>query len=235
MEKSPQITCITFFHFTGANKWWIFRQMGSYNFGPDEVSGLSFVRLMGSGSGGGFSAWPDFSTYALLSVWKSEAHAEDFFSKNLLFQDFSAHANDYSTVFMGNIKAQGLWAGGMPFDDFQEYQSGPIGVITRATIYPSKLIDFWLNVPATGKIVNQQKGLIYAKGIGEYPLFMQATISFWESKEAMMQYAYSSSAHSDVIQKTRERNWYKEELFSNFLPYRIEGTMSHPLRKWLDN
>lgn len=40
----------------------------------------------------------------------------------------------------------------------------------------------------------------------------------------MMQYAYTSQYHKEVVQKTRELGWYKEELFARFVPYKSEGS-----------
>jgi hypothetical protein len=40
----------------------------------------------------------------------------------------------------------------------------------------------------------------------------------------MKAYAYRSRYHSEVVKKTRELGWYKEELFARFLPFDSAGT-----------
>ena len=44
----------------------------------NKTPGLSFFKLLGTGSGKGFSLYPDFSTYAILCVWEKESYANAF-------------------------------------------------------------------------------------------------------------------------------------------------------------
>ena len=92
----------------------------------------------------------------------------------------------------------------------------PIGVITRATLNPSRLIDFWRHVPQASKAIKEAKGVGFFKGIGEWPFVQQATFSVWESAEAIRTFAYVSQAHASIVKKTRERKWYKEDMFNRF-------------------
>jgi heme-degrading monooxygenase HmoA len=50
-----------------------------------------------------------------------------------------------------------------------------------------------------------------------------ATFSLWENEESMRAYAYSDSRHLEAIKLTRKLNWYTEEMFARFRPYRYEG------------
>jgi heme-degrading monooxygenase HmoA len=54
---------------------------------------------------------------------------------------------------------------------------------------------------------------------------MQATFSLWDSGKAMQDFAYKSKYHKEVVQLTRDRNWYKEEMFARFqvIDERTEG------------
>ncbi|MEY3855064.1 MAG: Spheroidene monooxygenase, partial [Bacteroidota bacterium] len=53
----------------------------------------------------------------------------------------------------------------------------------------------------------------FAKGVGEFPLTEQATCSLWESAAHIDAFAYKSNEHSPMIKKTRQFNWYREEMF----------------------
>lgn len=46
-----------------------------------KIKGLQFYKLMGSGRDLGFSPFPDWSVYALLCVWESEAASEQFLNQ----------------------------------------------------------------------------------------------------------------------------------------------------------
>jgi hypothetical protein len=50
-----------------------------------------------------------------------------------------------------------------------------------------------------------------------------ATFSLWKDFESVKQFAYKSKQHKEAI-KTREYEWYSEELFSRFQPYKSSGT-----------
>ena len=68
------------------------------------------------------------------------------------------------------------------------------------------------------------EGRIFSIGIGELPIIQQATFSLWQDAKKMMDYAYKSQFHSEVVQKTRALGWYSEELFARFSPYKESGT-----------
>ncbi len=225
---TSSITTLTLFRFSVfSEKTWAFGQMQFAHAHLGQVPGLQFYKLMGSGRELGFNPLPDWGVYALLAIWESEAHANQFFSKASIFQRYRAHTNELWTIFMKTRQAKGLWSGGNPFTPSTDLdEANPlIAVITRATIRPSKLVKFWRYVPTSQRPIQQGcSGLIYTKGIGEAPLVQMATFSLWENMEALKNFAYNSPEHQVAIQKTRQLDWYKEEMFVRFQPYRSVGT-----------
>jgi len=189
-----------------------------------KVENLSFFKLMGSGAGNGFSIKPDFSVYALLAVWNDEAFAKSFFHTHPQFLAFRQMSHQHMTLYLKANQLKGQWDKQQPFDLTQtpDYQ-GPIAVLTRAKINTNRLIEFWKHVPKTSQAIENREGLLFSKGVGEWPIFQQATISVWSSKEAMIQFAYKDEAHRKIIQLTHQRNWYSEEMFVEFVPVGIEG------------
>jgi len=219
------LTTVTFFKFNSLSaKSWAFAQMGIAPRHLTKVENLSFFKLMGSGAGNGFSLKPDFSVYALLAVWDTEASAKSFFTKDSQFSAFRQMSHQHMTLYLKANKLKGLWDKHQPFDLSQttDYQ-GPIAVLTRAKINANRLVEFWKHVPKTSRAIEGREGLLFSKGVGEWPIFQQATISVWSSKEAMVEFAYKDEAHRKIIQLTHERNWYSEEMFVEFVPVGIEG------------
>lgn len=226
MAENQTVT-ISFFRYEGAgNRWWAFRQMGLAPSGLAAVPGLKFVKMLGSGGGDGFSIFPNFGTYGLLCTWHTAADAAQFFQSNPVFAAFQAKCTAYWTVFMHPVLAHGQWDGVAPFqpNGIAYDESKPVCVITRATIRTKKLWQFWRFVPPVSRSVRKKEGLLFAVGIGELPIVQQATFSIWQNSHFMKAYAYQSPHHRAVVKKTRQLDWYKEELFARFQPYASEGS-----------
>ncbi len=205
------------------NKWWAFKQMQLMPPNLAKIAGCEFAKLLGTGSGFGFSLWPDFNTYALLMKWDKEASSKTFFDNLAIFSDLQSHSESIKTYYLESIGAHGSWYGKNPFPEKTDYAGGEIAVITRARININKLPRFWQFVPKASKAIQNAKGLLYTKGIGEWPLIEQATFSIWENEKAMKDYAYQD-IHREIIGKVKKENWYKEELFSRF---NVISSVSH--------
>jgi len=220
-----QIVTASFFKMRGtANQWWAFKQMQLGLKELQEVQGLSFYKIFGSGAKDGFSAWPNFSTYVLFGVWKSEALAEAFFKKNRFFQEYQHKSKENFTVYSRPAEAHGLWDGGNPFVQQTKIKAEQaVMVLTRARIRFRKLLSFWSRVNQVSKSLVDYDGARFSIGVGEWPLIQQATLSLWSSQAEMIDYAYKNEKHKTIIQLTRKLDWYSEELFARFLPYRLAG------------
>ncbi|MEP0479859.1 MAG: DUF3291 domain-containing protein, partial [Nonlabens sp.] len=99
-----------------------------------------------------------------------------------------------------------------------------ISVITRATIKLSKLKIFWNAVPTSQLDLIDNPNLLFTAGVGERPVTQMATFSLWNDARALKKFAYRSQNHRHAVQQTQALQWYKEELFTRFQPYKIKGT-----------
>lgn len=223
---SEQITTISFFKYTTfKTKLWGFKMMQFAHKDLSQVKGQSFYRLLGSGKGLGFNPLPDWSVYSLLQVWDSETAAIEFFSTSELMRQYESNSAEKCTLFMRNISAGGTWVGKIPFEKAVDLDpTQPIAVITRATIKLNWLLRFWKYVPTSHETLAENDGLIYTKGVGEIPIVQMATFSLWKDFESVKKFAYSSTQHQEAIRRTRKYDWYKEELFARFQPYKSIGT-----------
>lgn len=216
MKPSRPYTQLYLFQFS-KHRFWAFTQMGRGNL-VAKTAGLSFFKLLGTGAGNGFSLRPDFSTYALLLVWKDEQSAIDFESHSFL-QDYFKRAQQVRLLNLQSFKSSGLWSGENPFVASGEKvdEKEAVAIITRATLRWNRLFSFWKNVPQASRAIELAKGVNYFKGIGEWPFIQQATISLWDSLEDVMQFAYKGAIHSNIVKKTRTQKWYAEDLFARFI------------------
>lgn len=100
------MTTLTFYTFT-KNRFWAFTQMQLAYLLLSGIKDLRFCKMLGTGAGNGFSLWPDFSTYALLTVWNSQKEAEAFLNNHPLSQQFDSKASSKTTYFLKTIKSHG--------------------------------------------------------------------------------------------------------------------------------
>ena len=187
---------------------------------------IFFYKLMGSGKNGTFDIRPDLQQWAIMLFWKAETPIDASqvdeilipFTGKFIWGWLKLWCTKINVFQLQPYSGHGSWDG----ESFLEQRtkaedpSGPIAVLTRATIRLRRLIHFWRAVPSTAIDLTQNDGFVYSIGIGEVPFIKQATFSIWESAEKMKTFAYKKAAHQKVIQHTRKENWYAEELFLRF-------------------
>ena len=218
------VTTFTLFQYDRwPSRWWAFKQMGLFDGTAGDAPGLTFARMVGSGAGNGFSILPNLSRYGLMACWEDRAAAEAFFEESAYYRDLRRHSAAQCTVYLQPTTAHGEWEGQQPFVLQGSFdKSEPVAVLTRATIHARHLASFWRHVPSVSRRAHME-GAHFSVGIGELPLIQQATFSLWDSAHTMMSYAYKSQYHSKVVRLTREKGWYKEELFARFKPIGLVG------------
>ncbi|HMP93548.1 MAG TPA: spheroidene monooxygenase, partial [Phnomibacter sp.] len=115
-------------------------------------------------------------------------------------------------------EGHGLWNGRQVFGPVpkQANFTGPVAVLTRASIKITKLRRFWQHVGPVARQMASAPGFITSYGVGEVPFTKQATFSIWQSKAQMKAFAYQMQQHKEVVAKTRKEKWYSEDLFMRF-------------------
>ncbi len=197
----------------------------------------SFYKLMGSGKNGTFDTKPDWQQWALLAVWNDRESFDLFYRDSKVVKWWDKYEVEKWTILLSPLQSHGKWEGKEPFGNPKaDALAGPVAVLTRATIRFARLKNFWANVDSVADIMAAAPGFITSFGIGEAPLYRQATFSIWESLDDVKAFAYRSREHAEVIRKTREQNWYSEELFARFAITTAFGTIkgADPLKGHLN-
>jgi hypothetical protein len=188
-----------------------------------NIPGLTFFKSLGSGRNGGFQIVPGLGYQGLFCVFTDEAAADNFIETSRMLRAF--HANGRS-VFQTKLRAyssRGSWSGVAPFHVSAEVpHAGPIASLTRASIRPSKAWRFWRHSPTSEASLTAAGGCILSVGLGEAPVFRQATFTIWEDQAAMDRYA-RSGAHLDAIRAARSEGFFSEDMFTRFVPYSMTG------------
>ncbi len=189
--------------------------------------GCTFWKLMGCGRNGSFDLKPDWQQWGLLATWNSRADFDNFHQQSFIAGWWRKLTTESWTLLAEPLQSHGTWDGDTPFGkpDVKSY-AGPVAVLTRATINLNRLKKFWSHVDAAARVMASSEGYITSVGIGEAPVFRQATFSVWESLDYVKAFAYKGGEHADIIKKTRSENWYSEELFARFKPVAAWGTLN---------
>ena len=195
--------------------------MGLYHSRLKNIEGLSFYKLLGTGKKPGFRVTPDFKTYALLTSWKSEEDYDSFMDDNYL-KEFKEKCNSIRFIELETISSHGLWGNIKPFTASRKinesiFSRNKIAVLPRGAVRITKALNFWFSIGSASKSISQAEGVSFYKGIGEFPLFEQATFSIWDNINYVKKFAYEDKLHFDIVKKAKEEKWYKEDMFVRFL------------------
>lgn len=201
-------------------------QMGLIPRALRGTAGLTFHKMLGTGSGAGYGFMPDFMTYALLTVWESRGQAEAFESASAEMGTFRKKTSEIYSLFLRPIQSRGKWSGKAPFVPAEPDPDNPMMVVlTRATLKMRYYIPFWRRVGGVSDSHLGAPGLLFSKGVGERPWIMQATFTVWESKEDMEAFAHQRGGrHHEAIMTTRRKKGFREELYARFQPLAARGT-----------
>jgi hypothetical protein len=195
-----------------------------------KFTGISFSKLLGTGSGQTFTPSDAVLTRWGMVVAIDENRIEAFDQSSIITNWRKRSTSEFRAV-LSPLSSHGLWAKKNPFN-FIAPLSNPdaqIAALTRARIKWNKNFIFWKSVPPVVIDLHSNPGLHAAIGIGEAPIGLQGTFSLWKSASALRDFAYKGKAHQVAIAQTQSIGWYSEELFARFEVLELRGEITtHP-------
>lgn len=221
-----QVVSFSFHRFGPVSRrLWVLGQMGAARVTLPRVPGIGFWKLLGSGSGVGFTPRPNTAVWAIMATWPDLETARRQTETAAPFRAWRKRAEETWTVFLTPVAARGEWSGEHPFVPSAPRAPGPLAALTRATVRPRVALRFWGAVPDISGMVGADPNVVFKIGLGEVPLVQQVTFSIWPDARTMSEFARTPGGpHSDAIKAVRDGGWFKEELYARF---RILGDSGH--------
>ncbi len=121
--------------------------MGSYTFNKNilKYRGQEFFKLLGTGSKNGFSVFPDFSNYAMISSWKDDSDRKAFLEKNKIMTTILSKCHERIEIKIDPYEFKGSWNQHNPFKNDSSYKGEKILILTRARVRFQKILEFLIN------------------------------------------------------------------------------------------
>ncbi len=192
-----------------------------------RTSGLVFLRVLGTGRGNSTAPSAAFDRTALFCLFSDEASADAFIRKIRSRR----HSAESWHVKLRGAGGHGSWRGreipvllGRESSASSAESHGPLAMITRADVRPRSWRAFSRDARVVDKELHTTDGVLAVIAIGDAPILRQGTFSLWRDAAAIAQFARGGPEHSRVMQRTREEEWYGEEMFARFVPYWSAGT-----------
>ena len=206
--------------------------MGAARFAMPNIPDIGFWKLLGSGTGEGFTPIPNTGVYAILATWPSEDIARARIAQSEVYRRYRAKAVESWTLFLETRSVRGQWSNTSPFKVSSDAQDGPIAALTRATIKPRIAWRFWNRVPDISKVIGSDPNVLFKIGVGEVPWLHQVTFSIWPDTTTMAQFARKDGPHARAIAAVRREDWFREELYARFSVLGTEGSWGETDPVW---
>jgi len=201
------VVVVLLLDFAAQHRAWGWLRLMQSGAGLGAVPGLQFVKVMGSGHGGGFGLRPSSTHQGLVMVFRDELSAQDF-REGVTAQAFVERAREHWFGTMAVTSIRGQWDQQSWSVTPAECLNGeheepsianmPVAVLTRGSIRPAKAIAFWRYSPPAQADLERASGCQLAMGLGEAPLVRQCTFSVWDDTESLVAYAHQG-AHRQAI------------------------------------
>jgi heme-degrading monooxygenase HmoA len=226
--STEPIAALTLAGYPWRNAYAALAGMGLHRIWLQRTPGLHFWKLLGSARGLAFGPWNP-RRYGLFTIWDSLAALDAFERRSPVMAAYRRRAVELWSVRLKPISWQGAWGGRKPFAGAAASaplgpDDGPLAILTRATIRPRRVRAFRAAARRVNAELARRPGLLAAIGLGEAPLFIQATFSLWASPRAVRGFAYQAPEHIEAMRRKTTEEWYSEELFARFRPIASYGT-----------
>lgn len=228
------VVVVLLLDFAAQHRGWGWLRLVQGGAGLSAVPGLQFVKIMGSGHGGGFGLRPSATHQGLVLVFDDERNAQAF-RRSAAVAAYVERAREHWLGTLAVTSIRGQWdqqswgvtpdarLNGEHPDGSGADAAQPVAALTRGSIRPAKAIAFWRYAPPAQADLARADGCQLAMGLGEAPLVRQCTFSVWDNTDAMQAYAHQG-AHRQAIAAASKHGFFSESMFARMRVLAMSGT-----------
>ncbi|MFY7984612.1 MAG: spheroidene monooxygenase [Burkholderiaceae bacterium] len=210
--SQPDIAVVVLMEYrSGLHLLWGWGRFLFGRFALARVPGLRFAKMLGSGHEGGFGLRPSFTRHGIFCVFAGH-EAADAFVRSVWLRQALPHVQSWRWLKLEAFSSRGTWSGHAVRASASAPDSGPVVSLTRASIRAARVLRFWRMAPPAEAALAHSSGCRLSVGLGEAPVFRQATISVWDSVCSMNAYA-RSGAHQEAIRSAYDGGHFSESMF----------------------
>lgn len=223
-ERPPSVAVVLMSQLPWSHTPWALQRLARGSAAWPRMRGLRFAQVLGSGWGGGFGLWPGLNYQGVFAAFEDEEAARAFASQSVVARAYQDRSVQHFGAVLACTSSRGSWSGHTMAVHAQPSLADyhPVAALTRASIRPGRAAQFWRHAPATHHALAQAQGCRVAVGLGEAPVFRQATFSLWESAQKMHAYA-RQGAHQQAIDAAWGQGLFSESMFVRFRPLWLQG------------
>jgi len=222
VNRAPELAVLLLAHVAPADRAWLFGRLVRGARSLAHVPGLRFARVLGSGHEGGFVVRPSFEHGGVFALFDDEPSAERFIEESATVQAYRERSTEFLVAMLRATSVRGSWGGQTMAPSAWPRPGGPVASLTRASIRPRRALAFWRHAAPAQAALADADGCELLAGLGEAPLFRQATFSLWRNAAAMDAYA-RQGAHQAAIRDAYQQGFFTESMFVRFVPLLLRG------------
>ena len=225
--SQKETTVIALARFKIKNIAWAITQLALRRFFVQDIKGLQFFKVLGSGFEGGFGAMPGLNYQGLCFHFANEETALNFSRSGKILEEYQSKADEFFLSVLQAYSSRGSWTGNKvnPCTELAPQKKilvGPVASLTRASIKVYKARQFWAHTKGTETALDKTDGCLLAAGLGEAPLLRQATFTIWENSSKLDLYS-KKGAHLSALKDAYEKNFFSESMFVRFQTKVLKG------------
>ena len=160
-----------------------------------------------------------------MCVWEDEAALERFMRESRIGRRWREATGEYCEIRMIPFRAHGSYRGRAPLAAMPPGRpgSGPIAMMTFASIAPRHLRYFWTRIVRARRRLVESPGLVAGTAGPEHLYRGAMTFTIWDGVDPALAFAYREQPHRGIVKDVRADGRLVDSMFIRTEVYAAAG------------